>query len=111
MEEKKNVQMHFRVTEEEKECIYQKMEQVGISSIGTYLRKMALNGYCITMDMSDVKEMRRLLRSTSNNINQYAKKANETGSIYVEDVANIQENQQKLWDQMKNLYDILSRIA
>ena len=103
--------MHFRVTEEEKECIYQKMEQVGISSIGTYLRKMALNGYCITMDMSDVKEMRRLLRSTSNNINQYAKKANETGSIYVEDVANIQENQQKLWDQMKNLYDILSRIA
>ena len=61
--------------------------------------------------MSDVKEMRRLLRSASNNINQYAKKANETGSIYVEDVANIQENQQKLWDQMKNLYDILSRIA
>ena len=74
MEEKKNVQMHVRVTEEEKECIYQKMEQVGISSIGTYLRKMALNGYCITMDMSDVKEMRRLLRSASNNINQYAKK-------------------------------------
>ncbi len=111
MEEKKNVQMHFRVTEEERELINQRMEQVGISSIGAYLRKMALNGYCITMDMSDVKEMTRLLRNTANNINQYAKKANEIGSIYAEDIAEIQENQQKLWDQMKDLYDILSRIA
>ncbi len=109
--EKKNVQMHFRVSEEEKNRIYQKMEQVGISSIGAYLRKMALNGYCITMDMSDVKEMTRLLRTTANNINQYAKKANETGSIYAEDILEMQKNQQKLWDQMKALYDILSRIA
>ncbi len=55
--------------------------------------------------------MVHLLRINANNINQYAKKANETGSIYAEDIAEIQENQQELWNQMKALYDILSRIA
>ena len=58
------------------------MKQTGIRSIGVYLRKMSLEGYCIQLDLSDVKEVVRLLRICSNNLNQYAKKANETGSIY-----------------------------
>lgn len=109
MKERK-VQMHFRVTKEEEERIHQKMEQVGISSIGAYLRKMSLDGYCINMDMGEITEMARLLRINSNNINQYAKRANETGSIYKEDVMEIKEFQQEQWQMMKQLIDTLSKI-
>ncbi len=79
---KRYVQMHFRVSQEEEKLIREKMKQTGIRSIGVYLRKMSLEGYCIQLDLSDVKEVVRLLRICSNNLNQYAKKANETGSIY-----------------------------
>ena len=72
---KRNVQMFFRVSEEENQRIREKMDEVGIKSIGAYLRKMALDGYCIRLEMSDVKEAVRLLRITSNNINQYTKLA------------------------------------
>ena len=107
---KRNVQMFFRVSEEENQRIREKMDEVGIKSIGAYLRKMALDGYCIRLEMSDVKEAVRLLRITSNNINQYTKKANETGQIYEEDINHIQESQEELWQMMKQILEKLSEI-
>ena len=59
------------------------MDELGIRSMGAYLRKMALDGYCIRLDLQDVKALVSLLRICSNNLNQYAKRANETGSIYL----------------------------
>lgn len=58
----------------------EKMAQVGIRSQGAYLRKMALDGYCVRLDLQDVKELVSLLRRCSNNLNQYAKRANERGA-------------------------------
>ena len=62
----------------------------------------------IRMDLSDVKEVVRLLRINSNNLNQYAKKANETGSIYLDDVKELQTQQAELWKKLK---EILRRLA
>ena len=62
----------------------------------------------IRMDLSDVKEVVRLLRINSNNLNQYAKKANETGSIYLDDVKELQIQQAELWKKLK---EILGRLA
>lgn len=61
-------------------------DELGIHNKSSYLRKMALAGYCVNLELDDVKEMVSLLRYCSNNLNQYAKRANETGSIYVEDI-------------------------
>lgn len=107
---KRNVQMHFRVSQEEEKLIRKKMKQTGIRSIGVYLRKMSLEGYCIQLDLSDVKEVVRLLRICSNNLNQYAKKANETGSIYQTDIENLKEILEEIWKEMKEILTRLSTI-
>ena len=107
---KRYVQMHFRVSQEEEKLIREKMKQTGIRSIGVYLRKMSLEGYCIQLDLSDVKEVVRLLRICSNNLNQYAKKANETGSIYQTDIENLKEILEEIWKEMKEILTRLSTI-
>lgn len=73
--------VHFLASKEEVQRIHEKMDELGIRSMGAYLRKMALDGYCINLDLQDVKELVSLLRRCSNNLNQYAKRANETGNI------------------------------
>ena len=107
---KRDVQMHFRVSQEEEKLIREKMKQTGIRSIGVYLRKMSLEGYCIQLDLSDVKEVVRLLRICSNNLNQYAKKANETESIYQTDIENLKEILEEIWKEMKEILTRLSTI-
>ena len=99
---------HVRMTAEEMDRIHQKMDELGMTNITAYFRKMALEGYCIKLDLPEVREMLTLLRRCSNNLNQYAKKANETGSIYAEDIADLQKQQAELWEAMK---EILARLA
>ena len=77
--EKKDQELHFFVTKSDQERIHQKMAEMGIRSKSAYLRKMALDGYCVKLDLQDVKELVSLLRRCSNNLNQYAKRANEKG--------------------------------
>lgn len=107
----RKIQMNFRVSEEEEQLIRKRMEECGIISIGAYLRKMAIDGYCICLDMSDVKEALRLLRINSNNINQYTKKANETGRVYIEDIKHLQASQEEIWGVMKNILVKLSELS
>ena len=108
--ERRDVQMNFRVTKSDAEIIREKMEQTGIKSPGTYLRKMSLDGYVIQLDLSDVKELVSLLRNGTNNLNQYAKKANETGSIYKADIEDLQQRQEEIWNLMKAILERLSSI-
>lgn len=69
---------------------------------------MALDGYCVNLDLRDVKEVVSLLRYCSNNLNQYAKRANETGSIYAEDIQDLKQRQLEIWEATK---EILARLA
>lgn len=108
--EKRNIQMHFRVTTSEAERIHNKMNEIGIRSLGAYLRKMALDGYCINLNLQDVKALVSLLRICSNNLNQYAKRANENGSIYKADIKDLQECLEEIWIEMKKILVKLSSI-
>lgn len=92
----------------ERELIRQKMQEAGISNMAAYIRKMAIDGYVVKLDLTDVKEVARLLRINSNNINQYAKRANEGGSIYEEDIRDIQRGQEEIWSLLK---EIMQRLA
>ena len=107
---KRDQDVHFLASKEEVERIHQKMEEIGVRSMGAYLGKMALDGYCINLDLQDVKELVSLLRRCSNNLNQYAKRANETGNIYEADIKDLQERLDKIWDGMKDVLVHLSSI-
>ena len=84
------------------------MAEMQVQNRSAYLRKMALDGYCVNLDLSDIKELVSLLRRCSNNLNQYTKKANSTGSIYAEDILDLQKRMDELWSQAK---EILARLA
>lgn len=103
-------QFHFYATPEEAKRIRDREKEVGILNESAYLRKMAIDGFLIQMDLSDVREAVRLLGITSANMNQYAKKANESGSIYKEDIQDIKAHQDELWKVMKNILERLSTI-
>lgn len=95
----------FRATPEEMEKVYAKMESAGIKNLSAYLRKIILSGFVIEIDMSDFKEIRRLLSIESNNLNQYARRANETGSIYKADIESLQKSHKELIRLMGNVLD------
>lgn len=110
MSERRNVQIHFHLTPSEVERMKGKMAQVGIHSQGAYLRKMALDGYCVRLDLQDVKELVSLLRRCSNNLNQYAKRANETGSIYGADIQDLRVRLDELWSMTRGILHRLAQI-
>lgn len=89
---KRNVQLHFMVTERERSLIDEKMEGLGTKNMGAYLRKMAIDGYVIHLDLSDIRELVTLLRRTSNSLNQLTKRVHETGNIYGEDIESLRES-------------------
>ncbi len=94
---KRNIMVRFRVTPEEKAMIEEKMSQVGTSNMEAYLRKMSIDGYILKLDLPELKEMISLLRRCSNNLNQIAKRMNQTGRLYSEDMEDILQNQERLW--------------
>jgi bacterial mobilization protein MobC len=104
----RNQEIHVLLLPEEMERIKQKMAELGIINRSAYVRKMALDGYCINLDLTDMKEMVSLLRRCSNNLNQYAKRANETGSIYAGDIRDLQTRQSEIWEIAK---EMLARLA
>ena len=108
MSARRDQQLHFRVSKPELERIRNKMESSGILSIGSYLRKMALDGYCLHLDLPQLRRMAYLLQMCSNNLNQYAKRANECGKIYDADMEDLRTRLDELISIGKQ---ILSRLA
>ena len=100
---KKSVRVEFVMSEQDAELVKGRMAELGITNLSAYLRKMAVDGYIIHLDMSDIQEMVRLLRICSNNLNQYTRRANETGSIYAADVDDLRTRLDSLWDGMDKL--------
>ena len=95
----------------DKKKILRRMDEAGIVSMSAFIRKMALEGYIIKLDLSEMNEFVRLLRINSNNLNQYAKKANETGNIYLTDIKELQKQQDELWNAMKDFLKPLSNLT
>ena len=108
---KKSVRVEFVMSEQEAELVKGRMAELGITNLSAYLRKMAVDGYIIHLDMSDIQEMIRLLRICSNNLNQYARRANETGSIYAADVDDLHTRLASLWDGMDKLLRGFANIS
>ena len=108
---KKSVRVEFVMSKQDAELVKGRMAELGITNLSAYLRKMAVDGYIIHLDMSDIQEMIRLLRICSNNLNQYARRANETGSIYAADVDDLRTRLDSLWDGMDKLLRGFANIS
>lgn len=105
---KREVQVNFRVSPQELEMIEQKMAQLGTTNREAYLRKMALDGYVVKLELPELKELVSLMRYSSNNLNQLTRHVHETGRIYDADLEDISQRQEQLWAGVR---EILTRLA
>ncbi|MBO5620809.1 MAG: plasmid mobilization relaxosome protein MobC [Butyrivibrio sp.] len=105
-----DARIEVRLTRDEKELIHERMKKIPTNNMSAFIRKMALNGYIVVLDLSDVKEAVRLLRINSNNLNQYAHKANATGKVYQEDIEQLKKQHEEIWEVMNSVLMRLSNI-
>ena len=108
---KRDVQLNFRVSPEELALIEQKMAQLGTKKREAYLRKMALDGYVVRLDLPELKELVSLLRRSSNNLNQLTRRVHETGRIYDADLEDISQRQEALWDGVHRILTQLAKLS
>ena len=99
--------IRFFVTAEEKAVIQKRMELVGLTNMSTYLRKISMDGYLINADYTYIKEMNAQLSTIGRNINQIAARANSTGIIYADDIAEIKKKQEEIWQLQKSILSSL----
>lgn len=95
------------MTADERALLERKMREVGTTNMGAYLRKMALDGYILRLDLPELKEMLSQLRYMGNNVNQIAKRANEVGVIDEMDIRGVSKRQERMLEQMARLLEKL----
>lgn len=106
----RKVQLNFRVTEREKELIEERMQELGTTNREAYLRKIAIDGMLVKLEVPELKEILSLMRYTSNNINQIAHRLNETGRIYDVDIEDVQAQQEQLWNMLNGLLEKIAEL-
>ena len=95
----REIQLKFRVTPEERELIEAKMAQLGTQNMAAYLRKMALDGYVVRLELP-----------SSNNLNQLTRRVHETGRIYDADLEDLRQGQEKLWEAAEHILSALAAL-
>lgn len=99
-----------RFSPEEMRLVQEKMRQLGTSNFSAFMRKMAINGYVVKLELPELKELVSLLRYSSNNLNQLTRRVHESGRIYDADLEDIHRGQEQLWDAAQAILDKLSKL-
>ena len=105
-----NIVKNIRMTPGELQAIQKKMEQFGTTNFSAFVRKMAIDGYVVKLELPELKELVSLLRYSSNNLNQLTRRVHESGRIYDADLEDIQQNQERLWSATQEILDKLSKL-
>ena len=105
-----NIVKNIRMTPDELQAIQKKMEQFGTTNFSAFVRKMAIDGYVVKLELPELKELVSLLRYSSNNLNQLTRRVHESGRIYDADLEDIQQNQERLWSAAQEILDKLSKL-
>ena len=106
----RQVQLKFRVTPEERALIEQKMAQLGTTNMAAYLRKMAIDGFVVNLELPELGELVSLLRRSSNNLNQLTRRVHETGRFYDADLEELRQSYDGLWDAAQKILSSLAKI-
>ena len=99
----RNQELRALFTPEEVEQLKQRMAEAGVRNRSAFIRKMALDGYVVRVDMDGVLEVVKLLRSVSNNVNQIARRCNETRNLYAQDVEDLRKGYASVWTEIEKL--------
>ena len=106
----REVQLKFRVTPAERALIEHKMAQLGTTNMAAYLRKMAIDGYVVNLELPELREMVSLLRRSSNNLNQLTRRVHETGRLYDADLEELRQSYDGLWDAAQKILTSLAKL-
>ena len=104
------IQVKFRVTPEERAMIDRRMAQAETINMAAYLRKMAIDGYVVKLDLPELRDMISLLRRTSNNFNQIARRVNSTDRIYADDIQEMKTMIEQTWEATNKVLERLAAI-
>ena len=107
---KRKNRIEMRLTDDENDIFIQRMRDLGMINKDSYLRRMALTGYIIRIDMSEVRETLRLISNATSNINQIARRANETRSIYDSDMIQLREEIGNLRSQVSDAVKVFAKV-
>ena len=94
---KRTIQLKFRVTEAERDLIYEKMRLLNTNNLAAYMRKIAIDGYVVAVDNSDIKAMTAEIQKIGVNINQIARRVNSTSRIYEQDIEELKGALVEIW--------------
>lgn len=108
--EKRNIRLKFYVSPEERDLILQKMREYGTENLSAYLRKMALDGYVVRLDLPELREMVSLLRRSGNNLNQLTRRVHETNRIYDADLESLRQEYDTLWEVAEKIVRKLAKL-
>lgn len=111
MKRKRNIHLHVMVTPEEHELIRERMVEAGIRNAGAYIRKMAINGYVLNVDLAPVRDLVSLQRRCANNLNQIAAGLNTYGGVYPNEISVLQNDYAALWKPLSELLKKLSEVV
>ena len=106
----RNIVKIIRMTPDELQMIQQKMQQFGTNNFSAFVRKMAIDGYVVKLELPELKELVSLLRYSSNNLNQLTKRVHETGRFYDADLEELQQSQERLWNAAQSILAALSKL-
>ena len=107
---RRNIRISVRLTEEEHRLLKEKMARIGVTNQEAFLRKMALDGLVIKLDLPELKELVSLLRRSSNNLNQLTRRVHETGRFYDADLEDLRQGYERLWSAAGHVLSQLSKL-
>ena len=107
----RNNRIVFYLNDNEKKQLEQKMESCGIKNREAFVRKLLMDGYIIRVDMKPVAELVRLVKNAATNINQVAKRANESGSVYEKDVLDLIVEYDRLKPLVVEVHRNIARLS
>jgi len=108
---KRDISIKLWISETEQEIIHERMIELGTENMSAFIRKMALNGYILHVDLSSIKELVSLQRYCANNMNQIAKSINTYGGIYPQEIIALQKDYAALWKPLSDMLEQLVRIT
>lgn len=106
-QEFRTVTLRFRATPEERDFIRLKAEKSGCKTVSSYLRKIAILGRIIIYPGEEFKALRRDIVGIKNNINQIAARVNSTDKIYSDDIEEIRDKVELIWQQLLSIQSML----
>lgn len=106
----RDITKRIRFTQGELDMIQTKMLQMGTTNFSAFVRKMAIDGYVVKLELPELKELVSLLRYSSNNLNQLTRRVHETGRFYDADLEDIQQSQERLWDAARDVLTVLAKL-